>query len=204
VPEDFDRAFWEDHYRGHDGHGERAPSPQLVAEAEGLAPGIALDAGCGDGTDALWLAGRGWQVTAVDVSETALRRAQERADSLDPRAGRRVDWVQADLTAGLGPERRFDLVSSQYVHLPDSTPQQIVGALAPAVAVGGTLLVVGHDRSDHVFAAEHGTASQLYLDPAEAARTLAPDEWEVGFAGTRPPTGTHAGGEAVLLARRVR
>ena len=103
MSEEFGKAFWEDRYRTHTAVCRRRPNPQLVAEAGDLAPGTALDAGCGEGTDAIWLASRGWQVTAVDIATTALRRAREHADTLDADITSRIDWVPADLTSWTPP-----------------------------------------------------------------------------------------------------
>jgi SAM-dependent methyltransferase len=110
VSEEFGKAFWEDRYRGHTAVRHRQPNPQLVEEAGDLAPGTALDAGCGEGADAIWLASRGCQVTAVDIATNALRRAQEHATS-EPQAttshapapGSHI--TAEDVAAGLDPDR---------------------------------------------------------------------------------------------------
>ena len=95
------------------------PNPQLVAQVADLAPGTALDVGCGEGADAIWLAERGWRVTAVDISTVALERAAAHAAA----AGEAV--ADADHLAAGRPARpgrpapaRFDLVSAQFIHLP--------------------------------------------------------------------------------------
>ncbi len=78
MPEAFDKDYWESHWRQADGHapgGEIAPNPYLAREISDLAPGTALDAGCGEGAEAIWLAAAGWQVTAADISTGALARA---------------------------------------------------------------------------------------------------------------------------------
>lgn len=114
--EEFGKAFWEERYRSHTAACSRRPNPQLVTEAGDLAPGTALDAGCGEGADAIWLASRGWRVTAVDIATTALRRARERAETLGADVTSQIDWVQADLTSWTPTEEHFDLVSTHYVH----------------------------------------------------------------------------------------
>jgi SAM-dependent methyltransferase len=163
MSREFDADYWEDHYRRHEperegpdtdrgAHGQAGPrpaSPQLVTVAEGLTPGRVLDAGCGEGADVEWLAARGWRVTAVDVASTALRRAQEAMESLDGGARDRVDWVQADLSAWAPEREAFDLVSAQYVHVPEKHRATVFGRLAAAVAPGGTLLIVDHDPEEH-------------------------------------------------------
>jgi SAM-dependent methyltransferase len=113
----------------------------LVDVAGGLRPGTALDLGCGDGSDAIWLAAQGWRVTSVDISATALARAAERADAAVV-AG--VDWQRHDLTRTF-PDGSFDLVSAQFLHSMVEFPRDdVLRTAAGTVAPGGTLLVVGH------------------------------------------------------------
>jgi len=75
MAERFDRAFWDDRYRSRSALWSGSPNRHLMAEAEDLVPGTALDVGAGEGADAIWLAGRGWRATAVDISGVALERA---------------------------------------------------------------------------------------------------------------------------------
>lgn len=203
MSEAFDKTFWEERYRGHTGPCNRQPSPHLVAEAGDLAPGTALDAGCGEGADAVWLASRGWRVTAVDIATTALRRAWEYAETLGAEVTSPIDWVEADLTSWTPTEDHFDLVSTHYVH--QAAPREtLFRRLAASVAPGGTLIVVGH----HPSAPHHGRAPEAYLTPEEVAAGLDPDRWDivVAEARTRPAT-RHDGHEitihdAVLRARK--
>jgi len=101
-----DEAFWEDMYRSRSAAWSGSPNPQLVTEAAGLTPGTALDVGCGEGGDAVWLAERGWQVTAVDISATALQRAATHAAQAGPDVSGRITWRQADLTSKAPPARQ--------------------------------------------------------------------------------------------------
>lgn len=142
---DFDHAYWEGHWT--DGRmaerdaGQDLPvSPYLPAEAGALAPGTALDAGCGVGTEALWLAGEGWQVTGADLSATALAQADARARTAGLQD--RMEWVEADLTRW-EPGRTWDLVTTHYAH-PDSGQLHFYELLGGLVAPAGTLLIVGH------------------------------------------------------------
>jgi SAM-dependent methyltransferase len=153
---DFDKHYWERHWRQRHDTGESAPHPYLARETNGLPPGTALDAGCGTGAEALWLAARGWHVTGADIAASALARAAARTPvPID------VQWIEADLTTW-EPAHRFDLVTTAYAH--PAIPQlDFYRRLATWVAPGGTLLIVGHlhaatGRGDH---------------PAEAAVTLA-------------------------------
>jgi SAM-dependent methyltransferase len=201
MAEEFDKDYWEDVHRDHHAD-DHDPNPQLVAEATGLAPGAALDAGCGAGRDARWLAERGWRVTAVDFSEAALRQARERAAALDVEAAARIEWLAADLTGWTPPAEAFDLVSAQYVHLPTAAARDdLYRRLAAAVAPGGTLLVAGH-LTPH---GHTGAPTELYLDAEAVAAGFDTDAWEV-VAETRPRRAADAHedfeGDAVLKARR--
>jgi SAM-dependent methyltransferase len=187
------------------GHGE--PHPFLVERSTGLPRGRALEAGCGDGADAVRLATDGWEVTAVDVSATGLAGA--RALAADAGVAEGIVWVHADL-AGWNPADAFDLVTSHYVH-PPGPVEDLVARLGSWVAPGGTLLVVGHaDQPSPGHGSEphaHPPGSLLPLDRATAA--LPADRWEVDVAEHRtrrrhPPGSGHAVEmrDAVLAARR--
>ncbi|WP_234345077.1 MULTISPECIES: class I SAM-dependent methyltransferase [Streptomyces] len=195
---------WDAMYRSRDQVFSGAPNPVLVSEVTGLPPGQALDVGCGEGADALWLARRGWQVTAVDISQVALRRAAAAAADL---AGR-VAWARADLTAAPPPADAFDLVSVQYFPLRREPDHTALRGLLEAVAPGGTLLFVSHDLSGLTPRPEDGFDPADYYVPGEIARLLAPD-WTIQSNETRarttpPPAGTHHTHDTVLRARRAR
>ncbi|MDN5894115.1 MAG: class I SAM-dependent methyltransferase, partial [Nocardioides sp.] len=113
------------------------------AETEELRVGSALDAGCGTGAEAIWLAQRGWQVMGADISRAALASAAARAEA----AGLtdRVEWVQADLTAW-SPGRTWDLVTTHYAHA-ETGQLAFYRHISSWVAPGGTLLIVGHLHS---------------------------------------------------------
>ncbi|MFJ9030594.1 SAM-dependent methyltransferase [Streptomyces sp. NPDC102274] len=139
IPAD---QYWEDFYRAKDTVWSGNANPILVREVTGLASGTALDLGCGEGADAIWLARRGWRVTAVDVSSTALDRAAGHA--AEGGVADRVDWQRHDLGHSF-PTGAFDLVSAQFLHSPVDIPRdRILRSAAAAVAPGGTLLVAGH------------------------------------------------------------
>ncbi|MEO6942855.1 MAG: class I SAM-dependent methyltransferase [Terrimesophilobacter sp.] len=144
----FGRDYWEDRYGAPGMAWSGNPNPVLVTEAATLTPGRALDIGSGEGADAFWLAQQGWRVAAVDIAVNALEKSRARAESLDPDAASRIDWQQHDLTEWSPKPRSFDLVSSQFMHLPEPTRTSLFRSLAAAVAPGGTLLIVGHDASD--------------------------------------------------------
>jgi SAM-dependent methyltransferase len=206
----FDEAAWEERYRSAPAVWSREPNPQLVAEASELLPGSALDVGCGEGADALWLAGRGWQVTAVDFSTTALDRGAAHAQALGPEVAARIEWRHADLRSWAPPPRSYDLVSAQYMHLPSTERRPLFARLAAAVAPGGMLLLVGHDVSDLKTTAHRVHEPDMFFTVEEVAATLAPGEWAVLVAEARPRAAKSHEGEgitvhdAVLRARRGR
>ena len=153
-----DRESYDELYRAApDGVWSGRPNRQLVVEADGLPPGTALDAGSGEGGDALWLAERGWRVTAVDFSTVALGRAAARARGRG--LADRVEWQHADLDSWTPPAGRFDLVTAHYLHARWTDRAGLFRRLAAAVAPGGTLLVVGHllvAGNDHGQHGQHG------------------------------------------------
>jgi SAM-dependent methyltransferase len=120
------------------------PNGRLLVEVAGLTPGRALDVGCGEGADAIWLARSGWTVTAIDISDVALSRAREAAE----RAGAAIEWVCGDALQTSLPAGSFDLVSMQYPALPKAAGEAAVRALLDTVRPGGLLLAVYHDLDD--------------------------------------------------------
>lgn len=135
--------FWDGLYRTRpERPWDGGANPLLIEVAESLPPGAALDLGCGEGSDALWLARRGWRVTAVDVSATALARLATRAAAAG--VGGLVEPQRHDLVQTF-PAGGFDLVSAQYLQSPVAFPRdRVLRAAAGAVAPGGLLLLVEH------------------------------------------------------------
>jgi SAM-dependent methyltransferase len=204
----FGAEFWEERYRSSSAVWSGQPNPQLVTETAGLTPGAALDAGSGEGADALWLADRGWQVTAVDFSAIALERGAAHAAAAGADAAGRIRWVQADLTAWEPADGRFDLVSAQFMQLPAAPRQELFARLAEAVAPGGSLLIVGHDPSDLQTTMPRPRMAELFYTAGDVARSLDADRWEIVTAEARPRQATDPDGrevtihDAVLRARR--
>ena len=201
----FDKQYWEQHWQQDraGGPGSMAtspPNPYLAREVGGLAPGTALDAGCGAGAEAIWLASHGWQVTAGDISAQALARAAERAAATGE-ASRRVRWVEADLDVW-DPGSTFDLVTTHYAH-PAMPQLDFYERLAGWVAPGGTLLIVGHLHTHGATGDDHGHAGR---PPQEASATAAAvtarlddGEWEVVTAEeTHRTLAGHGGRQARL------
>jgi SAM-dependent methyltransferase len=134
--------FWEQHYNAKDRVWSGRVNARFAETVEPLPPGRALDLGCGEGADAIWLARQGWQVVGVDVSHTALRRAAE--DAAAAGVADRIRFEQHDL-AETFPAGEFDLVSAQFFHSPiDADRTGALRRAADAVAAGGLLLIVDH------------------------------------------------------------
>jgi SAM-dependent methyltransferase len=134
--------FWDDFYAGGRNRWSGDANALLVDEVTDLAPGTALDLGCGQGGDAIWLAGWGWRVTAVDVAEAALAFGAEQAAAAG--VGDAITWQRHDLDATF-PAGEFDLVTTCYLQSPVELGREaILRHAAAAVAPGGTLVVVGH------------------------------------------------------------
>ncbi|HEY2669822.1 MAG TPA: FAD-dependent oxidoreductase [Rugosimonospora sp.] len=204
----FEEAAWDERYRSAPALWSGRPNPQLVAEAAGLPAGRALDVGCGEGADAVWLAERGWQVTAVDISTAALARAAEHAEAAGGQVAGRIEWTHTDLRDTPPADGGYDLVSSQFMHLPGDLRGKLFERLAAAVAPGGTLLIVGHHPSDLRTSAHRMHFPDMMFTGEQVAASLDPAAWEVVAAEARPRTATDPEGheitihDAVLVARR--
>ncbi|AOS64605.1 class I SAM-dependent methyltransferase [Actinoalloteichus hymeniacidonis] len=201
-----DQQFWDDQYRSRDQLFSGNPNGVLVTEVTGMTPGEALDVGCGEGGDALWLARQGWQVTGVDISQVAVDRAARiaAAEGIE-----NVRFAQLDLTSAAPAAGAYDLVTMQYLALPVESGEAPLRGLLAAVAPGGTLLVGTHDLAD--LPPRKGDET---FDPAafhDVARSLAAlldDDWTVVVDESRlrtapAPEGTPHVHDVVLRARRA-
>ncbi|NKQ54459.1 class I SAM-dependent methyltransferase [Amycolatopsis sp. K13G38] len=191
MTHDFGKTYWEQHWDQAAVH-DVAANPYLARETGHLRPGTALDAGCGRGAEARWLAAHGWRVTAVDISAAALAKAAGRT-------AEQITWIEADLTEWT-PTERFDLVTTSYAH-PAMPQLAFYRRIADWVAPGGTLLIVGH-----LHEAGHG-----HHPPPEATVTaegitagLDAATWEIDTAGqhTRPVGGRSLHDVVVRATRR--
>jgi SAM-dependent methyltransferase len=203
----YDRAYWEQLWaktlREHpEKVAQRPPNAHVLSELAGLRPGRSLDAGCGHGTEALWLAAHGWEVTAVDFSASALAHARSRAERLGPEIAARITWVEADLAVWTPPRDHFDLVVCLYVHIATSV-DEMVRRMASAVALGGTLLMVGHRPIDPATGKRTAAASQVQVSVESAVAALGPNGWELVVAEERPRVVAGTGVDAVIRAKRM-
>jgi SAM-dependent methyltransferase len=194
----FGADFWDERYRSARRVWSGDPNPQLVAEVAGRPPGRALDVGCGEGADAIWLARAGWTVVGADISSVALDRAAQHAQDTDPAAAARIEWRQADLIARLPERDSFDLVSAQFMQLPPEQRARLFTALAAAVAAGGMLLVVGHHPSDLATGVPRPPMPERFYTPDEIAALL-DDSWRVAVSEARPRPATTPDGVEVTV-----
>ncbi len=203
-------AFWEDKYGGSDGIWSGRPNHMLVELAGDLPLGRALDLGCGEGGDALWLAERGWTVTGLDISPTALARAEQAARHAG--LADRTDWVAADLAdpatlAAIGP---VDLVNACFLQTPLDFPRSdVLRRAAGLVATGGHVLVVAHAAAPPWADIPDELLDSFPTPEGELADLdLASEAWEVLVAEVRERPATGPDGEhavlldSVVLARR--
>lgn len=197
-------AEWDGFYAG-DGddvpHWSGQPNPTLVTEAAALPPGRALDVGCGEGGDAVWLATCGWQVTAIDPSNVALDRARAVARAADVD----VTWIGVGLLDLQDTPRGYDLVSVHYPVLRRGPDEAAITALLEAVAPGGTLLFVHHEL-DPTHAGDHGVGPATHVMPDVLAAHLG-DRWEIEVHAARErhrtePADRPSPRDVVLRARR--
>jgi 2-polyprenyl-3-methyl-5-hydroxy-6-metoxy-1,4-benzoquinol methylase len=197
-------AEWDARYAEHDrAKWSGQPNGRLVAEAAGLRPGRALDVGCGEGADAIWLASRGWNVTAIDVSEVAISRARAAAE----RAGATVHWVSGDALQTAFSPCSFDLVSLQYPALPNAAGEEPIRTLLETVRPGGIMLAVYHELNDehreHMKARGVDPADYVGAeDLAELLGELFTLEVQAIEPRLDPPPGSPHVADIVLRARR--
>ncbi|GAA2096474.1 class I SAM-dependent methyltransferase [Actinomadura alba] len=192
--------FWDEHYSRRAAESSAAKVNPRLAEIAGLLPlGTALDLGCGAGGDALWLAGRGWRVTAVDISASAVHSLQQRAS----RAGVPVTALCVDLAEEF-PAGTFDLVSAQYLHTPFALDRtRVLRTAAKAVNPGGRLAVVDHGSTAPW--SWNQDPNLHYPTPREVATELALDsaEWSIERADTPQRQATGPAGRTATVVDHV-
>ena len=194
--------FWDRRYAERDQIWSGEANQALVVAVAGLRPGRALDLGCGEGGDSVWLAGQGWHVTAVDIAATAIARAKKLAGHAIPNG--RITWVTADLGVW-HPAGQYDLVSACFLQSPIDFPRTtVLRRAASAVAPGGHLLVVSHAEVPP-WANGHDHAGHRFPSPAEELDSLQlPDAgWDTLISETRPRQAFGPDGEEATLRDTV-
>jgi SAM-dependent methyltransferase len=178
-----DAASWDARYAAVAVMWSGRPNEAVVAEASRLTPGRALDAGCGEGADAMWLAEVGWDVVAVDISEVAIHRAAMAASQRDLP----VTWMPLDLTTDAPEPEMYELVSVPYLPIRRDAGTDPITRLFDAVAPGGVLLWIEHDHTEQSMVA----ARELGWDPSKyhgavEVRALLPGGWTIELDEVRP------------------
>ncbi len=195
------KEHWEQRYAERDRVWSGRANAIFSEIVSPLTPGTVLDLGCGEGGDAMWLAERGWQVTAVDISETALKRAAEDADARG--VGDRIEFRAYDLSDGF-PEGAFDLVSAQFLH--STVPldrTRILRRAAEAIRAGGVLLIVDHGGAPPWASKLHHDHEFPSADEVVASLDLPDAEWERVRVGSVEREATGPDGETALLTDNV-
>jgi SAM-dependent methyltransferase len=200
--------FWETRYSDSERVWSGRPNQTLVDLVAGVPAGRALDLGCGEGGDVIWLAQRGWQVTGVDISATAIARGAGEAGRLGL-PDEQIQWYAHDL-ATWKSDREYDLVTASFLHSPLEMPRtDILRRAAECVAPGGYLVILSH--ADLPPWSKYRDSGHRFPTPAEEVSELdlPRDEWETRVAETRSreatgPDGQHAilDDVVVLLQRR--
>ncbi|MEV0029908.1 class I SAM-dependent methyltransferase [Nocardia sp. NPDC050793] len=199
--------FWDGVYATRPATTDPKPNHRLAETVSGLSPGHVLDLGCGDGGDALWLARRGWHVTAVDISAVAVERLARLARSYE--LNDRVVAERLDLRESF-PQGSFDLICAHYLHTPfDLDRATVLRAAAHGLRSDGLLLIVDHGSTapwswnqdpDVRYPSPREVAAGIELDPARwvVERADAPRRIATGPDGRTAEVTDH-----VLLIRRT-
>jgi SAM-dependent methyltransferase len=210
TPEDPTR-FWERRYAESQQVWSGRVNPVLAELVAGFSPGRALDLGCGEGGDSLWLAQQGWEVTAVDISTVAIARGQAAATQagIEPE---RLHWVAADLTDWT-PSSDYELVSACFLQSPvELDRSRILQTAVGRIRPGGHLLIVSHASPPPWASGLSGhDHHRVFFTPQQEVEALgAPEgEWEQLIVETRQRTATGPDGQvgllddAVVLLRRT-
>jgi SAM-dependent methyltransferase len=138
-----DASEWDERYAAAELVWSAAPNQFVEAELADLPPGRAVDLAAGEGRNAIWLARRGWDVTAVDYSQVGLDKGRVLAGDTT------LTWVCADATTWTA-EPTYDLALIAYLQLPAEQRRAAVRHAFAALRVGGTLFLVAHDSTNLV------------------------------------------------------
>lgn len=167
-------ADWDERYASTPLVWSAGPNALFAELTAALPPGRALDVACGEGRTALWLAEQGWQVTAVDFSAVGIDKGRERAQA----AGVDIEWVVEDVTTADLGTRAYDLVAVLYLHLPAAVMADVLARSGAAVAPGGRLVVLGHDRTNLTEGVGGPQDPDILLEPEQVAAALSSMELE--------------------------
>lgn len=200
--------FWDERYSTTAQVWSGNPNPHLITQTADLTPGTALDVGCGEGADVIWLAAQGWQVTGIDVSQVALDRAASKAAEAGPDVAARITWQQADIRTWEPAPGQYDLVAAHFIHLPSQDREAFHRRLAAGVRPGGRLLIVGHHPSDLETTAGRWRLPDFMFTEQQIVAALDPAAWDIEVAAAPARPATDPDGQpitihdAVVRARR--
>lgn len=181
-----DAAEWDRRYQSTGLLWDSPPNTVVADLCWALAPGRAIDLGCGEGRNAIWLAERGWSVTAIDFSQVAIDKAWTVASRKSRAVRGRITWCCADaVTADLGgPANPSNLILISFLHLPRVQLRAVVDRSVDALAPGGALCIVGHDIRNRAEGYGGPDDPDVLYDPDQLAVGLA-DQLEVRVAQRR-------------------
>lgn len=202
-----DAAAWDARYGASELVWGSEPNRFVAAELVGLPPGRALDLACGEGRNAIWLAGLGWRATGVDFSAVAIERARRLA--AEAGVAERASFEVGDVVAGPLPGDGYDACVWAYLQLAAGQRRAALRLAVAALAPGGTLLAVGHDSTN---------PTDGFGGPQDATVLYTPDDLVADLAGVpdlvvekaervrRPvptPDGERVAIDALLRVRRA-
>ncbi|MEV6106618.1 class I SAM-dependent methyltransferase [Streptomyces sp. NPDC051940] len=203
-----DSRAWDERYATADLVWGGAPNRWVAQETGELPIGRALDLATGEGRNAIWLAGRGWRVTAVDFSAVALDRGSRLAAGHSPEAAGRIDWVCSDVVSYEPEPAAYDLVVVCFLQLPAEQRARVLGGAAGALAPGGSLLVVGHDSTNLTEGTGGPQDPRVLFSPSDVLGDVAAAGLETVRADRmrrpveQPDGGTRYAIDALVLLRR--
>lgn len=204
-----DSEQWDQRYAASELVWSATPNTWVEEIAQGLEPGRAIDLAAGEGRNALWLAERGWTVTAVDFSRLAVERSRQRAEERLGSDASRFTGVVDDLLLLRPQSGAFDLALLVYLHIPAAQRWLVMRTACECLAPGGLLIVVGH----HSHNPTHGFGGPVDPEILYTQDDLAQDLEGSGlvveraervFRDVDTPDGARSAVDALLVARRPR
>jgi SAM-dependent methyltransferase len=186
-----DAEGWNERYRASELVWSAGPNQFVEAELSDLPPGRALDLAAGEGRNAIWLARRGWQVTAVDFAQAGLDKGRVLGVGLD------ITWVCADATTWQrGPEEPpYDVALLAYLQVPAEHRRESVRAAFGCLRAGGTFLLVAHDSTNLTEGTGGPQDPSVLVTAEDVLADLGGETFEVQRAGRVPRLVTDGHGE---------